>query len=172
VDEEDAVVGTATLRDCLEKGLLHRAVDVLVLRTNGKVLLQQRSKRDLWHPGLWTLSSTGHVKSGESYRDAAKRELDEELGLSSSLRAIRKFLLPPFMSRGLTEWEWVSLFVSKTDRTVTIDPIELESVEEVSLLRLRRMLTGPRLTPDAKVVLRAFLKSGSRRPGPPGLLPS
>jgi isopentenyldiphosphate isomerase len=165
VDEEDVVVGTATLGDCLEKGLLHRAVDVLVLRTDGKVLLQQRSKRDLWHPGLWTLSSTGHVKSGESYRDAAKRELDEELGLRSSLRVIRKFLLPPFTSRGLTEWEWVSLFVSKTDRTATIDPVELESVEEVSVPQLRRILPGSRLTPDAKVVLRAFLRPGSRRPG-------
>ncbi|MGD0476726.1 MAG: NUDIX domain-containing protein [Nitrososphaerales archaeon] len=166
VDEEDTVVGAATLRNCLEKGLLHRAVAVLVLRTNGKVLLQQRSKRDLWHPGLWTLSCTGHVKSGEKYRDAAKRELDEELGLRSPLRAFTKLLLPPFTSRGLTEWEWVSLFVSKTDRTATTDPIELESVEDVSVPRLRRILPGPRLTPDAKVVLRVFLKSGSRRPGP------
>jgi len=166
------VVGTATLRGCLEKGLLHRAVDVLVLRTSGKVLLQQRSKRDLWQPGLWTLSSTGHVRSGESYRDAAVRELDEELGLRSPLRAITKLLLPSFTSRGLTEREWVSLFISKTDQTITIDPIELESVEEVSLSRLGRILSGPRLTPDSKVVLRAFLKSGSRWPDPPRLQPS
>ncbi len=172
VDEEDVVVGTATLRDCLEKGLLHRAVDVLVLRTSGKLLLQRRSKRDRWHPGLWTLSSTGHVQSGESYRDAAVRELDEELGLRSPLRAITKLLLPPFTSRGLTEREWVSLFASKTDLTATIDPIELESVEEVSLSRLTRMLSGHRLTPDSKVVLRAFLKSRLRRPGPPRLLSS
>ena len=172
VDEDDSVVGTATLRDCLEKGLLHRAVEVLVLGTNGKVLLQQRSKRDLWHPGRWTLSCTGHVKSGETYRDAAMRELDEELGLRSPLRAITKLLLPPFTNRDLTEREWVSLFVSKTDRNATIDPVELESVEEVSLPQLRRILSGPRLTPDSKVVLRAFLKSGSRRPGSPRPRPS
>jgi isopentenyl-diphosphate delta-isomerase len=130
-----------------------------VLRTNGKVLLQRRSKRDLWHPGLWTLSSTGHVKSGESYRDAAKRELDEELGLQSPLRAITKLLLPPITSRGLTEWEWVSLFVSKTDETAIVNPVELESVEEVPLPRLKRILSGQRLTPDAKLILRTFLKS-------------
>ncbi|MGP8056264.1 MAG: NUDIX hydrolase [Nitrososphaerales archaeon] len=165
VDEEDAVVGTATLRDCLEKGLLHRAVDILVLRTNGKVLLQQRSKRDLWQPGLWTLSSTGHVRRGESYKEAAARELGEELGLRSPLRAITKLLLPPFTSRGLTEREWVSLFISKTDRMATIDPMELESTEEVSLPRLRRMILGRRLTPDSKIVLRAFLKLWSGRPG-------
>jgi isopentenyl-diphosphate delta-isomerase len=164
VDEEDSVIGTATLRDCLEKGLLHRAVDVLVLRTSGSILLQQRSKRDLWHPGLWTLSSTGHVRSGESYRNAAARELCEELGLRSPLWAITKLLLPPFTSRGLTEREWVSLFISKTDLTATIDPVELESVEDVSLPQLRRILSGPRLTPDSKVVLRAFLKLWSGQP--------
>jgi isopentenyldiphosphate isomerase len=165
VDEEDAVVGTATLRDCLEKGLLHRAVDVLVLRTNGKVLLQQRSKRDLWQPGLWTLSSTGHVRSGESYKEAAARELGEELGLRSPLRWITKLLLPPMTTRGLTEREWVSLFVSETDLTATIDPVELESVEDVSLSHLRRILLGQRLTPDSKIVLRAFLKLWSGQPG-------
>jgi isopentenyldiphosphate isomerase len=120
---------------------------------------------------LWTLSCTGHVKSRERYRDAAERELDEELGLRSPLRAFTKLLLPPFTSRGLTEWEWVSLFVSRTDRSPTIDPVELESVEEVSVPRLRRMLHGPRLTPDARIVLSAFLKPGSRRPGLLGLGP-
>jgi isopentenyldiphosphate isomerase len=143
-----------------------------VLRTNGKVLFQQRSKRDLWQPGLWTLSSTGHVKSGESYRDAAKRELDEELGLRSPLRATAKLLLPPLTSAGLTEREWVWLFVSKTDRTATIDPVELESVEEVSLPKLKRMFSGQKLTPDSKIVLRAFLKSRGTRSGPPWPRPS
>ncbi len=135
------------------------------MRTNGKVLLQQRNKRDLWQPGLWTLSSTGHVKSVESYRDAAVRELDEELGLRSPLRAITKLLLPPLTSRGLTEREWVSLFVSKTDLAATIDPVELESVEDVSLPHLRRILLGQKLTPDSKIVLRAFLKLWSGQPG-------
>jgi 8-oxo-dGTP pyrophosphatase MutT (NUDIX family) len=100
------------------------------------------------------------------------RELREELGLRSPLRAVTKLLLPPFMSQGLIEREWVSLFISKTDSTAAIDPVELESVEEVPLPQLRRMLSGPRLTPDARVVLRAFLKSGSRGSAPPRPRPS
>ncbi len=103
--------------------------------------------------------------SGESYRDAAERELSEELGLWSSLKAITTLLLPPFTSGDLTEWEWVSLFISETDLTATIDPVELESVEDVSLPHLRRILSGQRLTPDSKIVLRAFLKLWSGQPG-------
>jgi len=158
VDEEDKVIGAAALGDCLERGLLHRAVAVLVLRPDGRFLMQQRSKRDLWHPGLWTLSCTGHVKKGETYRAAAKRELVEELGLRIPLKEFTKMLLPPIFSKGLTEREWVTLFVSSTDQNVTIDPVELESVGEVSPSKLRRMMTGSRLTPDARILLKTFLK--------------
>ncbi|HMD78774.1 MAG TPA: isopentenyl-diphosphate Delta-isomerase, partial [Nitrososphaerales archaeon] len=59
VDDDDLVIGSARLSDCLAKGLLHRAVAVLVLRRTGTVVLQRRSESDLWNPGLWTISCTG-----------------------------------------------------------------------------------------------------------------
>ena len=162
VDERDRPTGIVSLRYCLEKGLLHRAVAVLVLRSNGNILLQRRSKRDAWHPGLWTLSCTGHVRKGETYKDAARRESGEELGLQAPLESPMKLLLPPIKSRGLIEWEWVKLFIARSDEPATIDPVELESVEEVSPSRLRRMLVGRRLTPDAKILLRKFLDRSTR----------
>ena len=156
VDASDQVVGSAPLRACLEQGLLHRAVAVLVVRSNGSLLLQQRSRNDLWHPGLWTLSSTGHVRKGETYARAARRELEEELGMAARLRRISKVLLPAITSGRLTEREWVSMFTTVSDRSPRIDPVELEQVEEVSKLRLARMLNGPELTPDAKILLAAY----------------
>lgn len=111
----------------------------------------------MWHPGRWTLSCTGHVRKGETYRGGARRELLEELGLRSALRPRTKLLLPPIHSYGMTEWEWVSLFTSKTDGEGRVDPIELEAVEEVNVAELKRMLSGRRLTPDAKIILRAYL---------------
>ncbi len=157
VDEQDRVVGEATLGECLRKGLLHRAVAVLVVRTDGRMLLQRRSRRDMWHPGRWTLSCTGHVKKGETYRAGARRELLEELGLRSALRPRTKLLLPPIHSHGMTEREWVSLFTSNTDLEERVDPVEVDTVEDVSIARLRQMLLGRRLTPDAKTVLGAYL---------------
>ncbi len=159
VDERDVAIGTATIKDCLEMGLLHRAVAVLVLRTNGEFLLQQRSKSDRWQPGLWTLSSTGHVKAGEAYDDAAARELSEELGISAGLVRLRKQLLPPIKSGGLTEREWVTLYVARTDLPCRIDTAEVEAVKEVATPLLRRMFNDGSMTPDAVTLLTEYLEN-------------
>jgi isopentenyl-diphosphate delta-isomerase len=164
VDSADLVVGTATVGDCLEKGLLHRAVAVVVLRADGRILLQRRSRRDLWHPGRWTLSSTGHVKSGESYPQAARRELFEELGIRARIKPLGKLLLPMVRSRGLTEWEHVALFMSATDAPARIDHEEIEELRAVSSSELLSIMRGPRLTPDAKVLLKRFIALFENRP--------
>ncbi len=158
VDERDAVTGSATIRECLERGLLHRAVAVLVIRSDGKFLLQQRSKRDLWHPGLWTLSSTGHVRSGEAYDKAAARELEEELGLRAKLGCLGKHLLPPIQSAGLTEREWVTCYAARTDLPCTVDSSEVETVKEVDEPQLRRMFDDGTMTPDSVFLLSDYLR--------------
>ena len=158
VDEQDVVIGTSDIRDCLEKGLLHRAVAVLVVRKNGELLLQQRGLRDKWHPGLWTLSSTGHVKAGEAYDVAAARELREELGISARLARLRKRLMPPVKSEGLTEREWVTLYAARTEKPCIIDRTEVEGVKEVSASQLLRMFNDGSMTPDAVILLTEYLE--------------
>ena len=158
VDENDSAVGESTLGDCLKGGLLHRAVAVVVSRSDGKVLLQRRSRKDHWQPGMWTLSSTGHVRKGESYEGAAGRELDEERGLRSGLVNLGKYLIPPIKEGGLTEHEWVSLFAASTDAPVRADPVEVESVEEFDARGLRTMMEGTGLTPDSSMLLGEYLR--------------
>jgi isopentenyl-diphosphate delta-isomerase type 1 len=157
VDAHDAVVGSSTIKKCLEKALLHRAVAVLVMRSNGRFVLQQRSKKDRWQPGLWTISSTGHVMRGEAYAAAARRELGEELGIEGTLIPVRKYRLPAISVGNLTEYEWVSLFTCRTDSRCKIDRTELESVKEVTEEELRSMLGEGPLTPDAKIILADYL---------------
>jgi 16S rRNA (adenine1518-N6/adenine1519-N6)-dimethyltransferase len=159
VDEKDRVIGRATLGRCLSEGLRHRAVAVLVSREGGGLLLQKRSKTDHWQPGRLTLSSTGHVGAGEGYDTAARRELSEELGLSSPVRFVKKLFLPKVRSRGEVEWEVVSLYASVTDAQVVADPKELDSVMEVTRKELAGLMSGKRLTPDAKILLRTYIAS-------------
>ena len=159
VDARDRKVGVAPLAKCLREGLLHRAVAVLVFRPGGALLVQRRSLNDLWHPGRLTLSCTGHVKAGETYLAAARRELAEELGLSGKLRSVDKTLLPRIRSKGLTELEMVAVFSCTSSAPVTIDRNELDSVRLVPRRRLSNLLKGRALTPDARILLCRFLES-------------
>jgi len=163
VDEDDAVVGSATLRECLDTGTLHRAVAVVLSRPGGTIVLQKRSLHDRWQPGRLTLSSTGHVKKGESYEVAAKRELAEELGIVAEVSPLGKKLIPPITEDGLTEREWVTLFSAISSAPCNIDRTELDSVSEHSLQEVESMLTGAALTTDAVILLREYLQLSALR---------
>ncbi|PJA81277.1 MAG: NUDIX hydrolase [Nitrospirae bacterium CG_4_9_14_3_um_filter_44_28] len=64
--------------------LIHRVVHVLVFNKKGALFLQKRSETKDVAPGKWDTSVGGHVSSGENLLEAAKREMEEELGISES----------------------------------------------------------------------------------------
>lgn len=83
VDENDAVIGSATRREVHLRHLLHRAVHGVVVNSRGEVLLQLRSRHKDSHPGFWDIGMGGHVDAHEEYEDAARREFREELGIAN-----------------------------------------------------------------------------------------
>ncbi len=60
-------------------GLFNVAVEPVVIR-GGKILITQRSFDRPHEPGQWEII-TGRVDQGESFEQAAKREVKEEVGL-------------------------------------------------------------------------------------------
>ncbi|MGB9577424.1 MAG: NUDIX hydrolase [Candidatus Norongarragalinales archaeon] len=54
------------------------------------VYIQKRSETKSYLPGFYCTSAGGHVQTGESYEQAAARELNEELGLQLPLRKIHE----------------------------------------------------------------------------------
>jgi isopentenyldiphosphate isomerase len=81
VDENDRVIGVARRGEIHRLGLRHRAVHIFWARTDGLICLQRRSFAKDSSPGLLSSSCAGHVDSGETYLQAAVRELGEELGV-------------------------------------------------------------------------------------------
>jgi isopentenyldiphosphate isomerase len=82
VDEHDRVVATVGRAEMRARRLRHRAVFVAVLSTCGELLVHRRSAaKDVW-PSRYDLAVGGVVVSEESYEDAARRELAEEIGLA------------------------------------------------------------------------------------------
>jgi isopentenyldiphosphate isomerase len=84
VDDDDQVIGTVTRAEMRSKRLLHRAVFIAVVATDGRVLIHRRADtKDVW-PGMWDLAAGGVVTAGETYESAARRELGEELGVNEA----------------------------------------------------------------------------------------
>jgi isopentenyldiphosphate isomerase len=81
VDEKDSVIGTTNRQQSHTRGESHRAVAVFVFTPDGKLYLQEHLKSN----NIYDHSIGGHVKKGESYNDAAKREAEEELGVIDPL---------------------------------------------------------------------------------------
>lgn len=83
VDENDKVIGSATRAMVHQQGLLHREIHVWVVR-GGEVLFQRRSPTKDTNPNMLDASVGGHVGIRQTYREAAVRELEEEIGLRIS----------------------------------------------------------------------------------------
>ena len=83
VDEFCKPLGVTKARKLVHRdGDWHQAVHVWVLfHDTWEVVMQQRNlDKDSW-PGMWDISSAGHVVAGDGILESAVRELQEELGL-------------------------------------------------------------------------------------------
>jgi isopentenyldiphosphate isomerase len=82
VDESDNVVGRASRAEVHgNPDLMHRVAHVLVFNSAGELFLQLRAPDKDVQPDRWDTSVGGHVDAGESYDEAAGREMREELGI-------------------------------------------------------------------------------------------
>ena len=85
VDADDHVIEVVTRRRMRAEVLRHRAVFIAVQGTDGRLLVHQRSFAKDVRPGAWDIAVGGVVGSGESYDDAARRELAEEIGVEGAV---------------------------------------------------------------------------------------
>lgn len=82
IDDDGRVVGIVSRARMRRENLRHRSVTVVVLSTDGRVLVQRRAETKDLLPGYWDIGAGGVVGVGESDAEAAVRELAEELGVT------------------------------------------------------------------------------------------
>ena len=99
----------------------YRLVIHLCIFSGEKMLIQRRSETCQKWAGLWDVTLSGCAIAGEKGRDAAMRELKEELGLDIDLTGARPALTVSFAT-GFDE-------VFLTERNVDISALTLQREE-------------------------------------------
>lgn len=157
VDENDTVIGQALRHNVhRNKSLVHRSITVLVF-INGKLLLQKRSQTKDTYPGFWTSSCSGHVLSGDSYEETAKRELTEELGikLKYSLTFLGKDII-----RYPRETEMMTTYRYETSDSVASSEEEITRYQlyPINTSFFTRVVPHLKITPDFEFIINTYLK--------------
>lgn len=144
VDSNNHVIGKDNREETHKKGLLHRAVMVFIINSKGQIFLQQRSGQKANHPLAWDVSCAEHVQMGESFKDAALRGIEEELGITVSLERIRLIHRQDnkYLSSGgyIFDNELGETFKGFYDGEITLDPSEVSNGKFVSLKEIKEMV--------------------------------
>jgi len=138
VDENDNPCGLMEKLEAHKKGLLHRAVSVLLFNSEGELLLQKRALHKYHSPGLWTNTCCSHPFPDEDALIAAERRLKEEMNIDSSLHFAFKFGYRAEFENGLIENELDHVFIGFSDDTPHLNTDEAIAFKWTSLIDLKK----------------------------------
>jgi 8-oxo-dGTP pyrophosphatase MutT (NUDIX family) len=155
VDENNRETGAVPRRVMREKCLIHRATYVLVFNSNGELFVQKRTPTKDVYPGFYDIAAGGVVLAGESYRESAERELEEELGISG-MELTHHFDLF-YEDRGRNR-VWGSVWSCVYDGEMVLQREEVESGFFAAPDKVLAMAEKEDFTPDGIQVLRKFMQ--------------
>lgn len=133
--------------------LLHRVVHVLVFNRKKELLLQKRSCKKDVAPGKWDTSVGGHVGIGEDIFISAKREMEEELGISEC----EPEYLYSYTHSNQYESELVSTFRCTYDGSINFNIEEIDEVMHWSLAGIKNALGKGIFSANFEDEYRAYL---------------
>jgi len=136
LDESGKPIGMAPRSRVHQKGLWHRAVNIFLFRSDGRLIVQQRHPHKDVYPDAWDLSVAEHLRPGETYEQAALRGLREELGIENVALehvggVVQARLEMP--ERGIKDYELQQSFRGRFDGELRPDVREVSAVEVVAL---------------------------------------
>lgn len=146
IDQTGRVIGKSPRSKVYKEGLLHSAVNIIIVNKKGQIFIQRRSPKKLL-PLYWDISASEHVKSGESYKSAAIRGLKEELSITVSVKLLRKKHIQRNVYKSgtmnLIEYELVETYGAIYNGKIEINQEEITEGKYISLKDLIKLLDNP-----------------------------
>lgn len=160
VDDQDRVLGAVVSRwEAIRKGWLHRVAVTVCRDERGRILVHRRSEQLSRFPGLYEVVVGGAVDVGESYKQAAARELAEELGVR-----VLPDLLFTFLNRSGLSPHWLGVHEAVVPATVAADPDEVAWHGWLTESELRSALLAWPFTPDSHEAFSRYLAFRTAQP--------
>ncbi len=129
----------------------HRAADIFIINPSGEVLLQRRSSIKDSYPDMWDISCGGHLEAGDSSREAAVRELQEELGLDVRPEELKLVLADYKTSKRVSDTfinnSFNDLYILHSDTPISEMVLQESEVAEVKFFtpnELKQMIKAKR----------------------------
>jgi len=91
IDDAGRTLGVVTRREMRAKRLPHRCVYILVFDRQGRLFVHLRTATKDVYPSHWDVAAGGVLAAGETFDEGAARELQEELGVTTSLEPLFPF---------------------------------------------------------------------------------
>lgn len=155
VTPDDEVIEIVTRAQMRAENLRHRSVVIIVQSSGGELLVHRRADDKDVYPGWWDLAAGGVVGAGETYDDAAVREVAEELGLSG--------VVPEYVTCVRYEddqaREICHVYRLVHDGPYRFDDGEVAEARLVDASGLARLVEHERVLPGSVAMLRPLIES-------------
>jgi isopentenyldiphosphate isomerase len=157
VNEKGETIGKATRQECHSGSkLLHPVIHLHIFNKNGDLYLQKRSMTKYIQPGKWDTAVGGHIDFGETVKEALKREVFEEIGVTDYIPEF----VTSYIFESKIEKELVNTFKTVYEGPFKIDPVELDDGRFWSKQEILDNLDKGVFTPNfEKEYRRLFLSS-------------
>lgn len=156
VDRQDRVIGKDTRKNTHKLGILHRGTHIILLNSDGCLLLPLRSATKDASPNTYDCSMSEHLKKGERYKHAAIRGAKEELGIPNpKLKKLVKF----WLKYGPHNYKISTLYECSYNGRIKLDKNEVQKIQYKSKAELKRLLIKNRVkfAPWAYQILKWYL---------------
>lgn len=138
VNDEDEQLGIEGKLEAHRRGALHRAFSIYVFDPNGALIMQKRAASKYHSGGLWTNTCCSHPREGEDVLEAAHRRLKEEMGFDCTLEKLFETTYEARLDKGMTEHEFLHVFVGTYNGAPAPDPEEVDEHKGVRLSELEK----------------------------------
>jgi isopentenyldiphosphate isomerase len=143
VDKNDVVIGQKN-RESITSEEIYRMTIIWVEDGKGNVLIHKRVASKKKYPSCWENAAGGGVLSGESYEQAAIRELEEEIGIANVvLTPVAK--TPIETEGGIRFCQWFKAIIDLPLESFTPEPRE---VAELKWIKKSYLLADRDANPD------------------------